>query len=337
MTTLLRIDTSLRTSGSVTRALADRAEARWRKAHPGGEVVQRDLGASPVPHLTAADLAAPQLLPLGRRLIDELRGAQDVLLAVPLHNFGVPSTLKAWIDQVVRSGETFRFEDGHLEGCLGGRRVVVIAAAGGHGDLAHGEHVARVFRFLGCDDIEVIAVEGTAAPDGGGSSLAEAEAAIDGLFEGGPRPERPEHPERPGTRWIGAFSADDRRAIEALRVAQSAAILGVDAEAYAGLCTDDVQLLLAGHDPVSGRAAFLATERRLLGSAAFDLMEQEPITIQRIGDTVVEVGHQRLGVRPSAGRPAGFGARRHYVHVLRHTPAGWRFSVLTSGDAAAGG
>jgi FMN-dependent NADH-azoreductase len=141
MTHLLRIDSSVRTDGSVSRALTARAEDAWRAAHPGGAVTYRDLGADPVPHLdTGGGLA--RLIPpeqhtpaqaaswrLSQQLVAELKQADTVVLGLPLYNFGAPSSVKAWVDHVVANGLSIDPE--RQEGLLGGRELIVIATRGG--------------------------------------------------------------------------------------------------------------------------------------------------------------------------------------------------------------
>lgn len=141
MAHLLRIDSSVRTEGSVSRALTARAEDAWRAAHPGGTVTYRDLGADPVPHLdTGGGLA--RLIPpeqhtpeqavswrLSQQLVAELKQADTIVLGLPLYNFGSPSSVKAWVDHIVANGLSIDPE--RQEGLLGGRELIVIATRGG--------------------------------------------------------------------------------------------------------------------------------------------------------------------------------------------------------------
>jgi FMN-dependent NADH-azoreductase len=138
---LLHIDSSIRTEGSVTRALSARAAKVWRAAHPGGTVTYRDLGASPVPHLDTMSGLARNIPPeqhtsaqaeswkLSEQLVDELKQADTILLGLPLYNFGAPSSVKAWVDHVVARGLSVDSESG--EGLLAERELVVLAARGG--------------------------------------------------------------------------------------------------------------------------------------------------------------------------------------------------------------
>ncbi|HDP89330.1 MAG TPA: FMN-dependent NADH-azoreductase [Thioalkalivibrio sp.] len=176
MTTLLRIDSSLRRDGSDSRALADRFVAAWRRRHPDGQVRIRDLAAEPVPHLDGATLAALATAPEARdaeaagrvaladALIAEFMAADELVLAVPMYNFGIPSTLKAYLDHVARAGVTFRYTAAGPEGLAGDRRVTLLLTRGGRYTGSPLDHQApylrTVFNFLGITDIQEVVAEG---------------------------------------------------------------------------------------------------------------------------------------------------------------------------------
>lgn len=111
---LFRLDASIRVDGSASRELADAVESEWVTAHPGDAVVRRHVGTEPLPatawgeavagSMTPEDARTPEqrgALSLAAELVDELRAADAVLLAVPLYNYGVSQHLKAWVDLVV--------------------------------------------------------------------------------------------------------------------------------------------------------------------------------------------------------------------------------------------
>src|SRR6266567_4799918 len=113
---LLRIDSSARSS-SVTRQLTAKFVEEWKQNHPDGEVIQRDLATTVLPHITddwsATHLESYQLtssqrdyLSTSDRLIEELEAADTIVIGAPMYNFANPSSLKAWIDQIVRMGKT---------------------------------------------------------------------------------------------------------------------------------------------------------------------------------------------------------------------------------------
>src|SRR4029077_2271577 len=131
---LLQIDSSARTS-SVTRRLTTRFTEKWRKNHPDGEVIQRDLPAPALPLITddwsATRLEDSKLTPAQRSylstsdaLIEELAAADTVVIGAPMYNFSIPSSLKAWIDHVVRIGKTVGYGPNGPQGLLTRKKVV---------------------------------------------------------------------------------------------------------------------------------------------------------------------------------------------------------------------
>lgn len=141
MVALLHIDTSVRHEGSVSRELSAAYAEHWRRANPDGVYAYRDLAEKPVPHLNGLTLATKMLPPadhtpeqaadaaVSQELVDELLAADVVLLGVPMYNFSIPSTLKAWLDRVIGPATMVNRETG--DGPLVDTRVVVAAAKGG--------------------------------------------------------------------------------------------------------------------------------------------------------------------------------------------------------------
>jgi FMN-dependent NADH-azoreductase len=142
MTTLLRIDASIRTDGSVSRALADSAEAAWKAEHPDGVVVRRDLGRHPIPAdvwpaVAAARMGIPvpddatradgtAAVELAEEILAELKSADALLLAVPLYNYGISQHIKAWIDLLLTDMELVRGPN-----VLQGKPAIFTLARGG--------------------------------------------------------------------------------------------------------------------------------------------------------------------------------------------------------------
>ncbi|BFO18744.1 NAD(P)H-dependent oxidoreductase [Streptomyces sp. KM77-8] len=139
MATLLHIDSSVfPTAGSASRAVAETFRKAWEEQHPEGTVIYRDLATDPVPHLTAdahtAGFADPsahtpeQAAVFAERLklIEELEAADAVLIGAPMYNFTIPSTLKAWLDNVILVGRTAG-DDLSVKGTP----VTVVASRGG--------------------------------------------------------------------------------------------------------------------------------------------------------------------------------------------------------------
>jgi FMN-dependent NADH-azoreductase len=139
---LLRIDSSARRN-SISRQMTAKFLEHWKKEHPEGEVIERDLAATHLPHITdewvhaaysdPASLTTEQKLVLATSdaLIEELRQADEIVIGAPMYNFAIPAPLKAWIDQVVRAGKTVRFQESGPEGLLKGKKVYVITSRGG--------------------------------------------------------------------------------------------------------------------------------------------------------------------------------------------------------------
>ena len=200
MKTLLQLNTSLFSNQGQSSRLADAFVAEWKAFNPQGAVIARDLATDTVPHLTAerfqAFLAKPEARTLAQQkvvnesdaLIDELQRADTIVIGLPMYNFGVPSTLKAYFDHIARAGVTFRYTEKGPEGLLKGKKAYVFATRGG---LYVGTpldtqtaYVRDFLRFLGIDDVEFIYAEGLAMGDAKRDvALAEAGAAIRAIAE----------------------------------------------------------------------------------------------------------------------------------------------------------
>jgi len=200
MKTLLQIRSSIFSNDGQSSRLAERFVARWRASNPGGKVIVRDLAKEPVPHLDAARfgafLAKPEertpaqqaVVDYSDALIGELKRADVVVLGLPMYNFGVPSTLKAYFDHVARVGETFKYTEKGPVGLLTGKKVYVFAARGGmYAGTPNDTQTPfiRIFlSFLGMSDIEFVYAEGLAISEASKQqSLARAQAVIDALVE----------------------------------------------------------------------------------------------------------------------------------------------------------
>src|SRR5262249_54385240 len=143
MKTLLEVRSSIYSDGGQSSRLADRFVARWRAANPGSKVIVRDLAQDPVPHIDAdrfgAFIATPEQRTLQQKaivaysdaLIAELKTADVIVLAVPMYNFSIPSTLKAYFDHIARAGVTFRYGEKGPVGLMTGKQAYVFAARGG--------------------------------------------------------------------------------------------------------------------------------------------------------------------------------------------------------------
>lgn len=178
MRTLLHVAASPRGELSHSRRAGQAAVLRLGTQHPTLRVIERDLGRNPVVHPDARFVEASLVLPdqrsdaqraalaLSDQLIDELDAADFVLLSTPMHNFMVPSVLKAWLDHVVRPRRTFRIAPTGKVGLLRNRPVRVLMACGGavggeptgQADFAT-PYLRYVFEMIGITDLQVLPLE----------------------------------------------------------------------------------------------------------------------------------------------------------------------------------
>ena len=181
MSTLLKIDSSPMGERSISRKLTEAFAKAWIRAHPRGKIIARDLSTMEIPVVNGGWVAAaftpensrtPEqrgALAISDLLISELQNADEYVIGVPMHNFSIPSTLKMWIDQVMRAGKTFSYGSGGPKGLLSGKKATLLMASGGV--YKHGSAVASlnfvtpylrtVFGFMGITDVNFIAAEGT--------------------------------------------------------------------------------------------------------------------------------------------------------------------------------
>ncbi|WP_298436411.1 NAD(P)H-dependent oxidoreductase [uncultured Jannaschia sp.] len=168
--TILRIDASAKPSGSNTHAILDAIEARIGQAD-----IRRDLGADAVPQIdgtwvgsnfTPADERSEDqkaTLALSDELVAEIVAADTLLIALPIYNFTVPGSLKAWIDLVCRAGVTFKYTESGPVGLLEGKRAIVAVASGGTPvgseiDFAT-PYMRHVLGFIGITDVTFVTAD----------------------------------------------------------------------------------------------------------------------------------------------------------------------------------
>jgi FMN-dependent NADH-azoreductase len=156
MPTLLHIDSSALVDGSVSREVSAAFRDAWLEQHPGGTVVHRDLAADPVPHLDAPAITAPFVpaehrspeqiaaLALREKFAEELEQADAVVIGTPMYNFTIPSSLKAWLDQVIIMGRT----GGDTPSAAGTPVTVVSARGGAYGPGSPRESFEFVTNYL---------------------------------------------------------------------------------------------------------------------------------------------------------------------------------------------
>lgn len=178
MKTLLQINTSLFSGQGQSSDLAGRFVEKWKAANPDGKVVVRDLAEDPVPHLTGERFQAflteddernekqSAYAAESDRLIEELESADALVLGLPMYNFGIPSTLKAWIDHIARAGKTFKYTSEGPVGLLSDRPVHIFATRGGYYAGTpldtQSAYITHFLNFIGIRDIEFVYAEGLA-------------------------------------------------------------------------------------------------------------------------------------------------------------------------------
>lgn len=192
---ILRIDASMRFSGSNSRKLADTLIDRLTDRDPGTTVVHRDLAVSDLPLVSEALIGAYFTKPDNRTadqkallvpsdtLVAELKAADTIVFGVPVYNFGVPAALKAWVDLIARAGETFRYTENGPIGLLEGKKAYVILASGGTKAFSEidfaGPYMRHILGFIGITDVEFVSADALMADLEG--KLQEAKARIDTL------------------------------------------------------------------------------------------------------------------------------------------------------------
>lgn len=201
MTTALIVTSSANGDASVSNGLATSLIDRLRETDPAMHVVLRDVGANPLPHLTTETVAAIKGEPateaelaaraLSDSLVAELAAADILVIASPMYNFGMSSTLKAWFDHVLRAGLTFRYTAEGPEGLMKGKKAVVIESRAGFysegaGAAMDGQepHIRILLGFMGIDEVTFVRAEKLAfGPEAAEAAIAQATESL-GLFAG---------------------------------------------------------------------------------------------------------------------------------------------------------
>jgi FMN-dependent NADH-azoreductase len=199
MSKVLYINSSARNNSSLSRQLSGEFVAKL--AAQGSTVVERDLAVQQVPHLTEEVIGAfftpaeqrgaeaAFAVKLSDTLVDELLAADVLVLAAPMYNFSVPSTLKAWIDHVVRVGRTFQYTATGPVGLVAGKKAYVFTSSGGiysEGPAASYDYLSTYLRtalgFIGISDVSFIQTEGVSRGDEAlANALAKTRASIAAL------------------------------------------------------------------------------------------------------------------------------------------------------------
>lgn len=180
MAHILHLDSSPRGDRSISRTATKDFITAWKQAHPNDTVTYRDLGHHPVPHVDEPWIAAAftppqerspelnQAIELSDSLVDEFLAADRYVFGIPMYNLSIPSTFKAYIDQIVRVGRTFAVNEQGLAGLVdSSKKMLVITARGGSYqqgtpaasyDLQE-PYIRSIFGFIGITDIKFIHVD----------------------------------------------------------------------------------------------------------------------------------------------------------------------------------
>ena len=206
MSTILVIDSAATGAASVSRRLTQALTRAIAAREPGARIIRRDIGAEPVPHLTEATVgairgarpdsdAARRALALSDSLIGELRAADLIVIGAPMYNFGMPSTLKAWFDHVLRAGITFRYSAEGPEGLVKEKKAIVVESRAGYysdGPAAAMDsqepHLRTLLGFMGVTDVTFVRAEKLAfGPEAAEEAIAGAVAELEALAAEEPR------------------------------------------------------------------------------------------------------------------------------------------------------
>lgn len=184
---LLEIQSSVRQSGSISRTLSDEFVQAWQTVHSATQHKKRDVGVNPPAHptglwtkanYTPSEERSPLMMATladSETLISELLWADHLLLGVPMYNFSVPSTLKAYLDNVVRINRTFTFDPATytFQGLVKGKKALIITPSAGNfvvgtplGEMNFCDTYLRsVLGFIGINDVTVVPVPEQFMPD----------------------------------------------------------------------------------------------------------------------------------------------------------------------------
>lgn len=183
MKKILNIVSSAKGKNSFSIKLSDAIIDKLLTVYPDSYVKTHDLTANPLPHLHERQLAAfftpeeqrtpdhKEAVSYSDQAIQDLKEADIIVIGVPIYNFGIPSSLKAWIDHIVRAGITFSYGDGAPKGLVTNKKVYLAVASGGvysEGPMKPYDFAEPFLRFIlnfiGLNDITTFRVEGTNMP-----------------------------------------------------------------------------------------------------------------------------------------------------------------------------
>lgn len=195
MAKVLILKSSVLGSYSQSSALVDYLNQQW--SSKGAQITVRDLGSEPVPMLDGEiasglrggdDLSERQLaaLALSNELVAEIKAHDTIVIAAPMYNFSIPTTLKSWIDFIARAGVTFTYTDTGPVGLIEGKRAIIVTTRGGAHKGGTTDHVVpyliTVLGFIGITDVETVYAESlNMGSDAAEAGISQAKKAIDAI------------------------------------------------------------------------------------------------------------------------------------------------------------
>lgn len=200
MKRILIVESSPRGAASASRQLTLTLRERLKSLYPHATFIERDLVAEPLPHLdyqavrgiSTKDRAEAESLKdalhLSDELTDELLSSDLLVIASPMWNFGLPSSLKAWIDHIVRAGKTFNYAGAGVEGLAKGKKAILVLASGGvfsEGPWKSWDtvepYLRQILGFIGIDDVQTVRAQGMNIPGLSDDAIPNGEKAIEAL------------------------------------------------------------------------------------------------------------------------------------------------------------
>lgn len=183
MTQILIIESSPRGAESASHRLTGKLRERLRALYPEARFLEHDLAKDDPPHLDYSTVKAiftkdkaeaeslKEVLRLSDQLTEEVLSSDLLIIASPMWNFGLPSSLKAWIDHIVRPGKTFRYAGAGVEGLARGKKAILVLASGGvftEGPWKSWDtvepYLRQILGFIGITDVQTVRAEGTNIP-----------------------------------------------------------------------------------------------------------------------------------------------------------------------------
>ncbi len=200
MKQILFVESSPRGAQSASRTLAGKVRARLEAQYPEATIIERDLVKDRLPHLDEPTLKAMTThdpveaeslkgaLRRSDQLTEELLSSDLLVIASPMWNFGIPSSLKAWIDHVVRAGKTFKYAGAGVEGLAKGKKAILVLASGGvfsEGPWKPWDtvepYLRQILGFIGIDDVQTVRAEGMNIPPLAIYAVPNGEKAVEAL------------------------------------------------------------------------------------------------------------------------------------------------------------